>query len=147
MTKEAKQKTQITKEICKQAQLMRKGGANQTEVAQLLGVNACTISRIEAAGFDFETYTVNRKDRRAKEKQKESLAKPAEEPLEGQMRMDLVAEEKQPELSDQTKMMRFEAEMTTKIVKAVTDQAIMVIMKLDQLNDTMHQIIRCMRRE
>ena len=80
MTKEAKQKTQITKEICKQAQLMRKGGANQTEVAQLLGVNACTISRIEAAGFDFEKYTENRKERREKEKQKESMAQPAEEP-------------------------------------------------------------------
>ena len=146
MAKEAK-KTQITEQICKQAQLMRKGGASQTEIAQLLGVNACTISRIEAAGFDFEKYTENRKERRAKEKQKESMAQPAEEPLEGQIRMDLVAEEKQPEMSDQTKMMRFEAEMTSKIVKAVTDQAIMVIMKMDQLNDTMHQIIRCMRRE
>jgi transcriptional regulator len=61
--KEAK-RTQITEQICKQAQLMRKGGANQTEIGKLLGVNPCTISRIEAAGFDLGTYTKMMKERR-----------------------------------------------------------------------------------
>ena len=65
--KEAK-KTQITEQICKQAQLMRKGGANQTEIGKLLGINGCTVSRIEAAGFDLQKYIENRKARREKEK-------------------------------------------------------------------------------
>ena len=67
--KEAK-KTQITEQICKQAQLMRKGGANQTEIGHLLGVNPCTISRIEKAGFDLETYQTNRRMEKQKEKEK-----------------------------------------------------------------------------
>ena len=46
--KEAK-RTQITEALCEQARLMRRGGANQTEIGKLLGVNPCTISRIEKA--------------------------------------------------------------------------------------------------
>ena len=65
--KEAKKK-QITKQICEQARLMRKGGANQTEIGNLLGVNPCTISRIEKAGFDLEEYQRQLKERRAKER-------------------------------------------------------------------------------
>ena len=63
--KEAK-KVQITEQICKQAQLMRRGGANQAEVAALLGINNSTVSRIEAAGCDFGKYQENRKARREK---------------------------------------------------------------------------------
>ena len=61
--KEAK-KMQVTDQICKQVQLMRRGGANQTEIGMLLGVNPCTISRIESAGFSYEQYLENRRTRR-----------------------------------------------------------------------------------
>ena len=63
--KEAK-KTQITEQICKQAQLMRKGGANQTEIGKLLGINPCTVSRMEKAEFDFAKYQELLKERRAR---------------------------------------------------------------------------------
>ncbi len=155
---------QITETVCKQAQLMRRGGANQTEIGKLLGVNPCTISRIEAAGFDLETYQANRKAQREKEKaakrpaveliydaeiaeeyRKDQEAKAAEE-LPGQIRMDLTPEEK-PEMSDQTKMMRFQAHQADRIVKAIEENAVMLNTKLDRLNDTLCMILRAVRKE
>ena len=159
--KEAK-KMQVTEVICKQAQLMRRGGANQTEIGKLLGVNPCTISRIEAAGFDLETYQANRKAQKEKEKaakrtvvelvydpgiaeeyMKEQEAKAAEE-LPGQLQMDLKPEEK-PEMSEQVKMMRFQAHQADRIVKAIEDSAVMLNTKLDRLNDTLCMILRATR--
>lgn len=137
--KEAK-RVLITEQICKQAQLMRKGGANQTEVGMLLGVNPCTISRIEAAGFDLKKYTEQRKIRReTEEKRKQQKAeKPvedAEEQVPGQMEMELV-ETKPQEMSDQVKLMRFQAAQVDKLV-----------LKLDHINDTLSMILRMMRKE
>lgn len=187
--KEAK-RTQITEAICKQAQLMRRGGANQTEIGKLLGVNPCTISRIEAAGFDLETYQANRKAQREKEKaakrpvvelvydpsiaeeyrreqemhrdmakvpmpEGESwieqipksaiIEKEAAEELPGQIRMDLTPEK--PEMSDQTKLMRFQAHQADRIVKAIEENAVMLNTKLDRLNDTLCMILRAVRKE
>ena len=116
--KEAKKKAQITDQICRQAQLMRKAGANQTEIGKLLGINPCTVSRMEAAGFDLAVYEENRKLRREKEEarkllkqqtqgkeqpkvqlvydpsiaeeyRREQEAKRAEEQVPGQMRMEI----------------------------------------------------------
>lgn len=162
--KEAK-RTQITETVCKQAQLMRRGGANQTEIGKLLGVNPCTISRIEAAGFDLETYQANRKAQREKEKaakrpvvelvydssiaeeyRKEQEAKAAEE-LPGQIRMDLIPPEEKPEMTDQVKMMRFQAHQADRIVKAIEENAVMLNTKLDRLNDTLCMILRAVRKE
>ena len=133
--KEAK-KTQITEQICKQAQLMRKGGANQTEIGKLLGVNPCTISRIEAAGFDLGRYQENLKARREKERRKaeEPETQPAEEQVPGQMEMDLTP--KAPEMTDQVKLMRFQAGQVDKLY-----------MKLETINDTLSQILRVLRKE
>lgn len=136
--KEAK-KVQITETICKQARLMRQGGANQTEIGMLLGVNPCTISRIEKAGFDLATYTAQRKERREKEKkQAEEQQEPQRpEELPGQVEMDLVkATEKPAEMSDQVKMMRFQASQIDKLV-----------LKLDHINDTLSMILRAIRKE
>ena len=150
--KEAK-KVQITEQICKQAELMRKGGANQTEVGHLLGVNPCTISRIEAAGFDLDKYVEMRKARReqeaakakpkvelvydpgiAEEYRREQEAKKAEEQVDGQMEMDLTT--LKPEMSEQVKMMRFQAAQVDK-----------VIMKLDQIYNMASMILRAVRKE
>ena len=147
--KEAK-KTQITEQICKQAQLMRKGGANQTEIGKLLGVNPCTISRIEAAGFDFDKYTENLRARKMKETMK------AEEPAEqisGQMEMDLTQAEK-PEMSEQVKMMRFQAAQADRILKKTEEAAekisgdlVILNTTLDRINDTLCMLLRAIRRE
>ena len=134
MKKEAK-RTQITEAICKQAQLMRRGGANQTEIGKLLGVNPCTISRIEKAGFDLKTYNENTKARKEKEQKKaQEPEQPAEEPIEGQIEMELTTEK--PDMSDQTKMMRFQAAQVDKL-----------IMKLDQIYNMASMILRTIRKE
>ena len=130
--KEAK-KTQITEQICKQARLMRKGGANQTEIGKLLGINPCTVSRMEKAEFDFAKYQELLKERRAKER-KQPEPEAAEEQVPGQIEMDLTTT--RAEMSEQVKMMRFIAGQVDKLY-----------MKLDKLNDTMSMILRAVRRE
>ena len=131
-------RTQITETICKQAQLMRKGGANQTEIGKLLGINPCTVSRIESAGFSYEQYLENRriakeKEKKAKEQPQEQ--EPAEEQVPGQIEMELVAA-KPAEMTDQVKLMRFQAGQIDKLV-----------LKLDHINDTLNMILRVMRKE
>lgn len=135
MKKEAK-RTQITEALCEQARLMRKGGANQTTIGKLLGVNPCTISRIEKAGFDLKIYNENTKARKEKEQKKaQEPEKPeAEEPIAGQIEMELTTEK--PDMSDQTKMMRFQAAQVDKL-----------IMKLDQIYNMASMILRTIRKE
>lgn len=142
--KEAK-KVQVTDQICKQVQLMRKGGANQKEIAKLLGISAPTVSRIETAGFDMKTYLENK--RIAREKENRKAEEPTEEPqLPGQMEMELTPE-KPAEMTDQVKMMRFQAEMTQKIVKAVNDSTVMLTTEMDRIRDAVFQLIRAVRKE
>ena len=133
--KEAK-RSKITEQMCRQAQLMRKGGANQTMIAALLGVNACTISRMEAAGFDWKAYVENGKIRREREKnmQKEPEAETTEQ-VPGQIEMDLTTEGK-AEMSEQTKLMRFQAAQVDKL-----------IMKMDQIYNVASMILRAIRKE
>ena len=135
--KEAK-KMQVTDQICKQVQLMRRGGANQTEIGKLLGINPCTVSRIESAGFSYEQYLENRriakeKEKKAKEQAEEPQAQ--EEQVPGQIEMELVAA-KPAEMTDQVKLMRFQAGQIDKLV-----------LKLDHINDTLNMILRVMRKE
>ena len=135
--KEAK-RAQVTDQICKQIQLMRKGGANQTEIGKLLGISAPTISRIESAGFNYEKYLENKRIAREKEqKAKEQAEEPqkAEEQVPGQIEMELV-DAKPAEMSEQVKMMRFQAGQIDKLV-----------LKLDHINDTLCQILRVLRKE
>ena len=135
--KEAK-KMQVTDQICKQVQLMRRGGANQTEIGKLLGINPCTVSRIESAGFSYEQYLENRriakeKEKKAKEQPQEQ--EPAEEQVPGQIEMELIAA-KPAEMTEQVKLMRFQAGQIDKLV-----------LKLDHINDTLNIILRVMRKE
>ena len=135
--KEAK-KMQVTDQICKQVQLMRRGGANQTEIGKLLGINPCTVSRIESAGFSYEQYLENRRIAKEKEKKaKEQAEEPQdqEEQVPGQIEMELVAAKPQ-EMTDQVKLMRFQAGQIDKLV-----------LKLDHINDTLNMILRVMRKE
>ena len=76
----------------------------------------------------------------AEEYRREQEAKQAEEQLPGQIEMKLDPEEEiidqKPEMTDQVKMMRFQAAQVDKI-----------IMRLNQLNDTMSMILRAVRKE
>ena len=149
MEKEAKKNRPITEEVCRQLQLMMAGGADGVEAARLVGISQSRASRIKKAGFDLATYREN--DRREREEQEKRKKEPqaeehAEEQVPGQIAMDLTPAEK-PEMSDQTKMMRFQAEMTGKIVKAIEDSTVMLNTKLDRLNDTLSMILRAIRKE
>ena len=135
--KEAK-KVQITDPICKQIQLMLKGGAKQTEVGALMGIHPSTISKIAKAGFSVEKYLESKKAERERMKQETKPAEeqqPAEEQVPGQIDMELV-EAKPAEMSDQVKLMRFQAGQIDKLV-----------LKLDHINDTLNMILRAMRKE
>ena len=68
-----------------------------------------------------------------------------DEQVPGQLRMDLTPEK--PEMSEQMKMMRFQAHLADRIVKAGEENAVMLNTKLDKLNDTLSMILRAIRKE
>ncbi|MBO7663884.1 MAG: hypothetical protein J6U01_10990 [Clostridia bacterium] len=141
-----KERTQITQGLCDHVKILLAGGANVNKAAEITGTGHATISRIKAAGFSAETYRKNQL------KQKEKEKKVAEEQLTGQMQMDLqAAEEQKAEMSDQTKLMRFQAAQADKICEKITKQAVIInetlLVKLDRLNDTLCQILRAVRKE
>ena len=107
---------------------MLKGGAQQKEVGERLGISKATVSRIKTAGYDAEQYRKNTTERVEKENLAEvgiplvpgkvlrvdqnangiTVTEMEEEQVPGQICMDLQqAEEQKPEMSDQTKLMRF----------------------------------------
>lgn len=165
MEKEAKK--QVTEEICRQLELMMKGGASGVEAARLVGISQGRASKIKKAGFSYEVYRENDRKEREKEKQR-AEEEPAEDPpqVPGQIEMDLTpAEDKKPEMSENTKMMRFQAGQLTQMRAAITENtavitdrtmlmmkkmeecAVMLNTKLDRLNDTLSMILRAVRKE
>ena len=162
--KEAK-RAQINDQVCKQVQLMRKGGANQTEIGKLLGLSSPTISRIEKAGFDYRTYLANKRLAREKETaakkatvelvydpsiaeeyRREQAEKKEEEQVPGQLEMELTT--KPAEEQDRiVKLMRFQAHEMDLLLKRMSECFNLIIMKTDRVNDTLSMILRAMRRE
>lgn len=137
-----KERTQITQELCEHVRILLAGGANLNKAAEITGTGHATISRIKAAGFSAEVYRQNQL--KQKEKKPEAVQTVKHEELAGQMKMDLrAAEESKAEMSDQTKLMRFQAHQVDKIM--MMQQGI--IGKLERLNDTLCQILRAIRKE
>lgn len=124
-----KKREQITQEKCDVARFLFRKGNSMKAIAQTLGVNPSTVSKIKTAGFDLETYLENRKasNRQTAENKKKAAEVQPEvidyttAPVPGQMEMDLTPTEpeKKPEMSDSTKMMRFLAGQVGEIVKAL----------------------------
>lgn len=123
-----KKKEPITQASCDVAKFLFRKGNSMKAIAQTLGVNPSTVSKIKTAGFDLEKYLENRKaSNRLTAENKKKAAEDQPEvidyttaPIEGQMEMDLTPEpEKKPEMSDSTKMMRFLAGQVGEIVKAL----------------------------
>ena len=143
-----KERTQITQELCDHVKILLAGGANLNKAAEITKTGHATISRIKAAGFSAEVYRQNQLKRQ--EKPKVTLVINHEE-LAGQMEMDLQAAEETKEMSDQTKMMRFQAHQVDKICEKITNQSVIInetlLVKLDRLNDTLCQILRAVRKE
>ena len=148
-------KVAITQDLCRMVELMMKGGAKPQEIGERLGISKTTVSRIKTAGYDAEQYRKNTTERVEKENQADKAAEEIQFPLKvehvvmtdggieivctkpeeqvpGQISMDLQpAEEQKPEMSDQVKLMRFQAAQVEKITS-----------KLDKLIDYMAQILR-----
>lgn len=158
-------KVAITQDLCRMVELMLKGGAKQKEVGERLGISKATVSRIKTAGYDAEQYRKNTTERVEKENQAEvsiplvpgkvlrvdqnangiTVTETEEEQVPGQICMDLQpAEEQKPEMSDQTKLMRFQASQVDKIIGQMMVNVDALLMKLDRLNDTMSMILRKM---
>ena len=68
-------KVAITQDLCRMVELMLKGGAQQKEVGERLGISKATVSRIKTAGYDAEQYRKNTTER----VEKENLAEKTEE--------------------------------------------------------------------
>ena len=128
-------RTNVTEELCRAVQLMMAGNPDQKEVARLLGTSATTVSRIKAAGFDYQTFLKNTELRKIEQQTVKAEAavekinaeidkvRAAEaQTVPGQIRMEIPEkplEAEKPEMSEQTKMMRFIAGQVDRVVKAL----------------------------
>ena len=154
-------KVAITQDLCRMVELMLKGGAQQKEVGERLGISKATVSRIKTAGYDAEQYRKNTTERVEKEnlaekteEEKQILgirypltvekvemseggasvtARQAEERVEGQMEMELPLPVTITAEDLQVKLMRFQAAQVEKILA-----------KLEKINDNLSQILRKM---
>lgn len=152
-------KVAITQDLCRMVELMLKGGAQQKEVGERLGISKATVSRIKTAGYDAEQYRKNTTERVEKEnmaelteEEKQILgirypltvekvemseggvsvtARQAEERVEGQMEMELPLPVTITAEDLQVKLMRFQAAQVEKILE-----------KLEKINDNLCQILR-----
>ena len=152
-------KVAITQDLCRMVELMLKGGAQQKEVGERLGISKTTVSRIKTAGYDAEQYRKNTTERVEKEnmaelteEEKQILgirypltvekvemseggvsvtARQAEERVEGQMEMELPLPGTITAEDLQVKLMRFQAAQVEKILA-----------KLEKINDNLCQILR-----
>ena len=127
-----KERIIIDDRLCRKVQLMLGSGASAAEVAELTGVSAATVSRIRKARYSAAQYAENTKVRMEMERRKPEQEEPAEEQVPGQIEMDLIrAAEKPAEMSEQTKMMRFQAAQVDKIC-----------VKLDRIIDLISMMLR-----
>lgn len=123
-----KKKEPITQESCDIARFLLRKGNSLKVIAQTIGCNPSTVSKIKTAGFDLKKYLENRRESNRKteeNRRKAAEAQPAVvdytlAPIEGQMEMDLEPEKaEKPEMSAETKMKRFLAGQVSEIVKAL----------------------------
>ena len=67
-------KVVIDQALCRKVELLVKGGAKHTEVAQICGISAATVSRIRTSGYDAEQFKQNNDKRREEEQKKRITA-------------------------------------------------------------------------
>lgn len=109
------------------------------QIAAVMDFDATTAGRIIRCG-SWEAFCEWKAEKARKEREKNRKAEPAEgkteaeEQIPGQIEMELV-EAKPQEMTDQVKMMRFQAAQVDKLV-----------LKLDHINDTLSMILRAVRK-
>lgn len=145
-----KEKIEITQDLCMHVKALLDGGLTQKQAAKFVKVSPATVSRISAAGFSAVAYNHNNEVRRAEEKKKAMDQLIPDEPeteeqVPGQISMDLLpAEEEKPEMSEQTKMMRFLAgkfKDTDDVIQITIGELILQVGKIyDMLGMIMRRI-------
>lgn len=135
MEKGAKRKP-VTQQACDDVKAMIRIGFSQTEIGDRLGYDSSTISKIKKGNYVLEEYLKVRRESNEKTaaRKKEAEEPAAEEQIVGQIEMDLTTQK--TEMSEQTKMMRFQAAQVDKL-----------IMKLDQIYNMASMILRAVRKE
>ena len=133
-----KKKTRITQEDCDIARFFTRRGMKMKQIAEVLKVDSSTICKMKAADFQLDRYLENRKESNRKDAERKAALKaaqeaekpePAEDQVQGQIEMDLQAAEaklnipaeEKPEMSEQTKLMRFQAHQADRIVKKLDE--------------------------
>ena len=112
------------------------------QIGAVTNCDASTAGKIIKCG-SWEGYCEFRKEKARKQQERARKAaeeQPAEEQVPGQITMQLDPEEEildqKPEMSDQVKMMRFQASQVDKLA-----------LKLDHINDTLNMLLRAVRKE
>ena len=119
----------ITQEDCDIVRFFTRRGMKLKEIAKMLNVDSSTVSKMKAGDFRLEQYLEIRKEsnRKAAEKRAEKsenpqmTVMPSLMQLAGQMEMNLKPEPETPEMSEQTKMMRFQAHLADRIIKKMDE--------------------------
>ena len=114
---EPKRAPNLTEEQIQLAKQMAGYGMKNTEIARVFKCSPHTISKYKTHGFNQEEY---RKEKIEQNKKQREKGNQEPEQLGGQMKMDLApAEEQKTEMSDQTKLMRFQAHEAEMIMKKI----------------------------
>ena len=137
-----KKRVVIDETMCRQVQLMLLGGAKIEEAARITGTSVGTIGRIKKADFNIDKFNENKARRRMEENGPRTDGE-----LPGQIAITLPAEEPKSEMSEQTKMMRFQAQKFNELDTTMKQGMERIAQKLDRINDTLCQILRAIRRE
>lgn len=122
-------KHRITQEDCDIARFFMRRGTKIKDIAKMLKVDASTVSKMKAGDFRLEQYLEIRKEsnrkaaenREKKNQEIEVELRPSLMQLAGQMEMNLNQAPETPEMSEQTKMMRFQAHLADRIIKKLDE--------------------------
>lgn len=134
-------RTIVDQKMCDMVRMMMAGKTKIKTVADMLGVGASTIQRIQAAGFDAQKYKQLTGERKAKERQDKEPAAEENQELPGQIKMFFPEGGGAPvQIYDQDKMIRFLAgkiELLSRWMAGITE-------KLDKVIDYQAQQLRRM---
>ena len=134
----------MTADVAEKAKFLSELGFDLRTIGEKLGgYSESTMVKLAAAGFSLDEYLAQKKKENAEAQRKKRAAMAAEEEeagqVAGQIEMDLTTQKAEPEkneMSEMTKMMRFQAAQVDKL-----------IMKLDQIYNMASMILRAVRKE
>ena len=134
-------RTVVDQKMCDMVKLMMAGKPKIKTVANMLGVGASTIQRIQAAGFDAQKYKQLTGERKAKERQDKEPAAEENQELPGQIKMFFPEGGGAPvQMMDENKLIRF----LTEKIDLLSFWMAGVVEKMDKITDNQAQILRRM---